>query len=130
MWWVEVVMSWSCDELKLWWDVMRCDEMWWDVMKNVSLTCHLIYYDEDVLRVCWNKSCDEVVKMCWRIIHKLWKYCSINCFISCDETVVMKYSMKYVMKYSMKFCHYNCCDEELFHRIVEDVLKMCWRIVS
>ena len=43
-----VVMSWSCDE------------MWCDVMKNVSLTCHLIYYDEDVLRVCWNKSCDEV----------------------------------------------------------------------
>ena len=41
LWWVEVVM--------------RCD-----VMKNVSLTCHLIYYDEDVLRVCWNKSCDEV----------------------------------------------------------------------
>jgi len=47
-------MSWSCDEV--------CDELklWWDVMKNVSLTCHLIYYDEDVLRVCWNKSCDEV----------------------------------------------------------------------
>ena len=68
-------------------------------------------------------SCDEVamkfVKMCWRIVHKLW-------FISCDEIVVMKYSMKYVMKYSMKFCHYNCCDEELFHRCVEDVLKMCW----
>ena len=66
MWWVEVVMR--CDELKLWWDVMSwscdevCDEMWWDVMKNVSLTCHLIYYDEDVLRVCWNKSCDEVCK--------------------------------------------------------------------
>ena len=58
MWWVEAVMkyvmSWSCDEV--------CDELklWWDVMKNVSLTCHLIYYDEDVLRVCWNKSCDEV----------------------------------------------------------------------
>ena len=52
MWWVEVVM-------KLWWVevVMRCDE---DVLKNVSLTCYLIYYDEDVLRVCWNKSCDEV----------------------------------------------------------------------
>ena len=37
--------------------------MWWScvevVLKNVSLTCHLIYYDEDVLRVCWNKSCDE-----------------------------------------------------------------------
>ena len=63
---VEVVMR--CDELKLWWDVMSwscdevCDELklWWDVMKNVSLTCHLIYYDEDVLRICWNKSCDEV----------------------------------------------------------------------
>ena len=60
---------------------------------------------------------------CESIVHKLW-------FISCDEIVVMKYSMKYVMKYSMKFCHYNCCDEELFHRCVEDVLKMCWRCVE
>ena len=63
---VEINVVMRCDELKLWWSmwwvevVMRCDEMWWDVMKNVSLTCHLIYYDEDVLRVCWNKSCDEV----------------------------------------------------------------------
>ena len=62
-------------------------------------------------------------KFCESIVHKLW-------FISCDEIVVMKYSMKYVMKYSMKFCHYNCCDEEFFHRCVEDVLKMCWRCVE
>ena len=62
---VEINECWNkccvevCDELKY---VMSwsCDEMWWDVMKNVSLTCHLIYYDEDVLRVCWNKSCDDV----------------------------------------------------------------------
>ena len=41
---MKYVMCWSCVEV---------------VLKNVSLTCHLIYYDEDVLRVCWNKSCDE-----------------------------------------------------------------------
>ena len=64
MWWVEAVMRWVeavmrwVEAVMRWVEaVMRCDE---DALKNVSLTCYLIYYDEDVLRVCWNKSCDEV----------------------------------------------------------------------
>ena len=60
---MKYVMCWSCDEV---------------VLKNVSLTCHLIYYDEEFVEI---NLAMKLVKMCWRMIHKL-------CCISCDEIVV------------------------------------------
>ena len=76
--------------------------MWWNI-------CHSIVVIKYCFINCWNEIWNEDLHLMKCLNNLLDRFSKI---IWCDEDVLKN------------------CFIELFHRIVEDVLKMCWRIVE
>ena len=76
--------------------------MWWNI-------CHSIVVIKYCFINCWNEIWNEDLHLMKCLNNLLDRFSKI---IWCDEDVLKN------------------CFIELFHRIVEDVLKMCWRCVE
>ena len=93
-----------------------------DIVKN----CIIVYRDEVCDEVVV-KVCDEVVVMkllwwdCFKICDKKWdKEVAMNNYSSYYVVMWLKWSCESLLK----FCHYNCCDEDVWE-FVEDVSYNC-----
>ena len=71
----------------------------------------------------WWSICHSIVVI--KVVIRLWKFVEIIC----HSIVVMKYLERVVKVYDvwwMKCLSLNCCDEELFHRLLNEVWNECW----